>query len=174
MFTLASARFNNETLLSNYKFRLERGIPCLYCAPQPMSPKIKKNSLVIVIEMNNELNQVEGIGLVKNSIINLDRYFKVHANANFNRYIFKGNYHINREELIRYNSKIIEILDNLLFKGKTHLKRGAGITTITPKLLKNEKCEGLDIKLLIKDMFLNIFNSIKIEDNIEDNNIKNI
>jgi hypothetical protein len=112
--------------------------------------------------MNNELNQIEGIGLIKNTI-QYDKYFKVYQDCNLNRYVFKGKYRINREELIRYNSKLVEILDNILFKGKTHLKRGSGITTITDKLLKNERCEGLDIKSIIKEIFINDFN-------IENNN----
>jgi hypothetical protein len=56
-------------------------------------------------------------------------------------------------------------LDNLLFKGKTHLKRGSGITTITEKLLNNDRSEGLDIKSIIKDIFINIFSSDSMEDN---------
>ena len=129
-----------------------------------MSPKIKSDSLVFVVEMNNELNQIEGIGLVKNTV-KLDKYFKVYNTCNFNRYVFKGNYRIEREELLRYNSQLVEILDDILFKGKTHLKRGAGITTITDKLLKTERCKGLDIKIIIKEIFIKNFSSENIEDN---------
>lgn len=59
---------------------------------------------------------------------------------------------------------MVEILDNILFKGKTHLKRGSGITTITDKLLKNERCEKLDIKSIIKEIFINNFNTENIEE----------
>ena len=164
MFTLASTRFNNSTFEENEKYRIKTNNACVYCSPQRMSPKIKTDSLVFIVEMNNELNQIEGIGLIKNTL-NLDKYFKVYETCNFNRYVFKGNYRISREELIRYNSKLVEILDNILFKGKTHLKRGSGITTITEKLLKNDRCEGLDIKSIIKDIFINTFSSESIKDN---------
>ena len=164
MFTIASTRFNNSTLAENLEYRIKTNNACIYCSPQRMSPKIKADSLVFIVEMNNELNQIEGIGLIKNTI-RLDKYFKVYEDSNFNRYVFKGNYRINREELIRYNSKLVEILDNILFKGKTHLKRGSGITTITEKLLKNDRCEGLDIKSIIKDIFINTFSSESIKDN---------
>ena len=164
MFTIASTRFNNSTLAENLEYRMKTNNACVYCSPQRMSPKIKVDSLVFIVEMNNELNQIEGIGLIKN-VVKLDKYFKVYEDCNFNRYVFKGNYRISREELIRYNSKLVEILDNLLFKGKTHLKRGSGITTITDKLLKNERCEGLDIKSIIKSIFINAFNSENIENN---------
>lgn len=164
MFTLASTRFNNSTLAENLEYRIKTNNVCIYCSPQRMSPKIKIDSLVFIVEMNNELNQIEGIGLIKNTI-KLDKYLKVYDTCNFNRYVFKGKYRVDREELIRYNEKLVEILDNILFKGKTHLKRGSGITTITDKLLKNERCEGLDIKEIIKKIFINMFSSKNIEDN---------
>jgi hypothetical protein len=163
MFTIASTRFNNSTLAENLEYRIKTNNACIYCSPQRMSPKIKTDSLVFIVEMNNELNQIEGIGLIKNTIQH-DKYFKVYQDCNFNRYVFKGKYRINREELIRYNSKLVEILDNILFKGKTHLKRGSGITTITDKLLKNERCEKLDIKSIIKEIFINDFNTENIEE----------
>ena len=164
MFTLASTRFNNSTLAENFEYRIKTNNACIYCSPQRMSPKIKSDSLVFVVEMNHELNQIEGIGLVKNTV-KLDKYFKVYNTCNFNRYVFKGNYRIEREELLRYNSQLVEILDDILFKGKTHLKRGAGITTITDKLLKTERCKGLDIKIIIKEIFIKNFSSENIEDN---------
>ena len=164
MFTLASTRFNNYTLEENEKYRIKTNNVCIYCSPQRMSPKIKVDSLVFIVEMNNEVNQIEGIGLIKNTV-NLDKYFKVYETCNFNRYVFKGKYRICREDLIRYNSQLVEILDDILFKGKTHLKRGAGITTITDKLLKTERCKGLDIKMVIKEIFITIFSSESIEDN---------
>ena len=55
---------------------------------------------------------------------------------------------MDRETLIRYNKPLIDILEYVLFKEKSHLKRGSGFTTITQKLLsskKNEKCKNLNI-----------------------------
>jgi hypothetical protein len=166
MFTLASTRFNNSTLEENEKYRIKTNNACIYCSPQRMSPKIKTDSLVFIVEMNNEINKIEGIGLIKNSV-KFDKYLKVYETCNFNRYVFKGKYRICREELLRYNCQLVEILDDILFKGKTHLKRGAGITTITDKLLKTERCKGMDIKKNIKEIFINTFSS----ENIEDNNL---
>jgi len=163
MFTLASTRFNNSTLEENEKYRIKTNNACIYCSPQRMSPKIKTDSLVFIVEMNNELNQIAGIGLIKNTV-KFDKYLKVYETCNFNRYVFKGKYRIEREELVRYNSELVKILDDILFKGKTHLKRGAGITTITDKLLKNERCKGLDIKKNIKEIFITTFSSENIED----------
>ena len=157
MFTLASTRFNTSTWVENIEYRkINNFNGCVYCSPQPMTQQICPDSLVFVIEMNNSLNRIEGIGLVKNSV-RLDKYFKVYEAGNFNRYVFRGKNRIDREELSRYNNKLVNILDHILFKGKTHLKRGGGITTVTDKLLKNEICEGLDIKLIIRDIFKMVF-----------------
>ncbi len=66
MYTIVTTRFNNETLESNYAYRRKHGFACMYCCPQELSPKIHYNTPVFVIEMNNQKNQIEGIGLIKN------------------------------------------------------------------------------------------------------------
>ena len=157
MFTIVSTRFNNETWQQNVSFRKQYNYPgCIYGVPQPMSNKIESESAVFVIEMNNSLNKIEGIGLLKN-IIYLDKYYKVYDTGDYNRYIFKGKYHLNRDEIININSKLVELLDYILFKEKTHLKRGIGFTTIPNKLLNHEKCKDFDIKNEIKSLFVRVF-----------------
>jgi hypothetical protein len=158
MISVVSTRFNNETYQENkeYKVKKNMGIyACIYCAPQPMSPKIIPESLVFVIEMNNTLNQVEGIGLIQN--IPLINSYNVYDMRNFNRYIYKGNYRINRDELLEKNEKIMLILDYILFKEKTHMKRGSGFTRVTEKLWNHPKCEKIDIPLWIRRVFLEKF-----------------
>ena len=74
MFTVVSTRFNTETYQENKEYRTKNNMgifACIYCAPQPMSPKIVPESLVFVIEMNNTINQVEGIGLIQNIPLNM-------------------------------------------------------------------------------------------------------
>jgi hypothetical protein len=121
MFTVVSTRFNEITYQENKEYRVKNNMgifACIYCAPQPMSPKIVSESLVFVIEMNNTLNQVEGIGLIQN--IPLINMYNVYDMRNFNRYIYKGKYRINRDELIEKDVKIIEILDYILFNFKDY------------------------------------------------------
>jgi hypothetical protein len=157
MFTIVSTRFNNETWEQNVNFRKKYNYSgCIYGVPQPMSNKIKLNSPVFVVEMNNSINKIEGIGLLKNNIY-LDKYYKVYDAGDYNRYIFKGKYRIDRAELISISSKLVELLDYILFKGKTHLKRGIGFTTIPDKLLNHEKCSGYDIKNELKKLFTRTF-----------------
>lgn len=167
MITVVSTRFNTETYQENKEYRTKNNMgifACIYCAPQPMSPKIIPESLVFVIEMNNTMNQVEGIGLVQN--IPLNNMYNVYDMRNFNRYIFKGNYRINRDELIEKDGKIIEILDYILFKEKTHMKRGSGFTRVTDKLWKHRKCEEIDIPSRIRKVFLEKFSN-KVENTLE-------
>lgn len=157
MFTIVSTRFNNETWEQNINFRKKYNYSgCIYGVPQPMSNKIKLNSPVFVVEMNNSINKIEGIGLLKNNIY-LDKYYKVYNAGDYNRYTFKGKYRINRDELLNINSKLVELLDYILFKEKTHLKRGIGFTSIPDKLLNHEKCHEFDIKNEIKNLFVRFF-----------------
>ena len=162
MFSIVTTRFDDYTWSENINFREKNNLPgCIYGSPQPISPKIIQDSLVFVIEMNNSTNQIEGIGAIKNTI-RLDKYFRVYETGNFNRYVFRGKHRISRDTLLKLNEQLVTILDYILFKEKTHLKRGAGFTQIPEKLLKHKKCENMDILNTIKEMFLQLFD-ISIE-----------
>lgn len=153
---LASTRFNNDTWNENQRFREKNNLHgCIYCSPQTMSAKIEWGSIVFIVEMNNSTNEIEGIGIVKNKPIT--ERGGIYETLNFNRYVFIGEYRINRDVLIRYQPKIVEALDHILFKEKTHLKRGCGITRIPEKLLKHRICEGIDIKKEISRVFIQQF-----------------
>ena len=150
--TLASSRFNQQTWSENCSYRERKNLQgCIYCAPLQMSPKIPQNSLVFVAEMNNSRNKIEGVGLVHNTI-QYDKYF-VYDNGNYNRYIYKSNYRIDRSELKYYNPTIVKALDHILFREKTHLKRGSGITVVPEKLMKHDACAGLNIKEELTSIF---------------------
>jgi hypothetical protein len=152
MIKIVSTRFTNKTLSENRDYRSKHGIPCIYGSPQEFSPKILYNTLIMVVEMNNELNQIEGIGLIYNHP-NMEKYYNIYSDGNYNRYIYKSNYFIDRDILVRYNPKIVSIFDYILFKEKTHLKRGTGFTTIPEKLLHHKVCETMDILNELKYLF---------------------
>lgn len=158
MYTVVSTRFNNETWEENKQNRERRNIGCLYGSPQEMSPKIDLNSPVFVVEMNNSINKIEGIGLIKNKP-DVEKHYRMYVEHNFNRYVYIGNYHVSRELLIEYNEPLVDALDYILFKEKTHSKRGAGFTTIPEKLLKKKICENINIKKDIREIFLYHFKS---------------
>ena len=150
--TLVSTRFNESTWSQNQAYRTKHNC-CSYSAPAPMSPKIPNESLVLVVEMNNTRNRIEGVGLIRNSPL-LDRYYKTYDYFDYNRYFYKSNYHVSRETLMEHNARLVETLDYILFKEKTHMKRGSGFTTISQKLLGHERCNGMDVKNEIKGVFL--------------------
>ena len=166
---IVSTRFTNITLKENREYRSKQNAPpCIYASPQTMSPKILLDSILFVVEMNNDMNRVEGIGLIRNHP-HMDKYYKVHHDANYNRYIYKSNYFIDRDTLVRHNPFLINTLDYILFKEKTHLKRGIGFTTIPEKLLKHEKCENMNVVEEIRTLFLTIFENMDVVENDSEN-----
>ena len=165
MFSVVTGRFNSETLISNYEYRRRHNLKCMYCCPSQLSPKIKYNTLVFVIEMNNSTNMIEGIGLIKNKP-ETERYYKVQLDGNTNRYIYISKYFIDRKIIEDLNPHLVQILEQILFKGKTHSKRGSGLTIIPEKVLKLDICKDINIKKDIKDIFMNTFSSENIENNL--------
>jgi hypothetical protein len=153
MFTIVTGRYNNETWISSNEYRLKKNIACIYAPPVKISEKIDYNSPVFVIEMNNQLNEIIGIGLIKNKLVT-DKAHKVHKDTNCNRYIYIGNHHISRELLNEYNEELVFVLEQILFKGYTHSKRGIGLTKIPETVLNSDICEDIDIKKEIKKIFI--------------------
>ena len=162
---LSTTRFDEITWQENCVYRKKHNLSGpIYCAPMKMRETIPVDTLVFVIEMKNlkkkkktdSGGQIEGIGLIKNRHIPLEDRVKycVYEEGNFNRYIYKGEYRIDREILQNYNVKLVEFLDYILFTGKTHLKRGNGFMQVPDKLIKKT-----DINILecIKEIFLQHF-----------------
>jgi len=158
MIPLLTTRFNNETWNENEEYRSKKfkesfSHMCLYPVPQKMAYWVCPNNICFIVEMNNSSNKIEGIGIIRNKI-ETDYYYHVYKECTFNRYVYKGKYRLSREQLINYNSDIVHILDNILFKGKTHLKRGIGFTAITDKLQRNPVCSEHNLSEEIKQIFL--------------------
>ena len=163
MITIVTSRFNNDTWRENCEYRSRLKIQgCIYCSPQQLSTKIHPNSLVFVVEMNNSTNEIQGIGLVFNKI-QFDRYYKVYQIGNYNRYTYKGDYYLDRASLTNYCPAVVCILDYILFKEKTHLKRGSGLTQIPDKLLMHPRCNSMDIMKEIKQVFQQHYATIPIQ-----------
>ena len=152
MHTLVTSRFTNDTIETNRNYKQKKNIAgCIYGSPQEMSPKIMYDSLVFVIEMNNDTDKIEGIGLIRNKPY-LDRYYRIYEYGDYNRYIYKSEYRIDRTTLWEHNSALVKVLEYVLFGEKTHLKRGSGFTTVTQKFLKSkthEKCQKLVLDKMI-------------------------
>ena len=174
MISIVTTRFNNETLETNYAYRKKKEFKCMYCSPTEITSKIPYNEPVFVIEMNNETNEIAGIGLIKNSIVK-NKYFKVHKDANTNRYTYVGKHFLDREKINEVNTLLVYILETILFKGKTHSKRGAGLTLIPQKVLELDICKRMDIKKEIKNIFVHYFREkVNKKNHNNDNNDNNI
>lgn len=176
MFYLVVTKFNDETFEQNYTYRLKHKLNgCIYGVQHCMSPKIELNASVFIVEMNNSSNKIEGIGFAKN-YPNSEKKYKIYKDPNYNRFIYIGKYRLSRQELLCYDSELVEILDYILFKEKTHLKRGSGFMTIPEKLLRHVKCNNKNIKNDVKNLFQRLFCQNIIDnskENIEHNKIIN-
>ena len=153
---LASTRFNNTTYAENINYRITNNEKLIYGTNIRIQEKYPFGSLFYVIEMNNEENRIEGIGLIKNSLIT-DKKHNIYSIGDYNRYIYRGKYWISREKLMQYNNDLVEIFDTILFKGKSHLKRLSGISVITNKLFTNWPYEEKNLKENIKRIFIQEF-----------------
>ena len=132
-FHIGTARFNNKTYLENLKWKeRKRWNGCIYGFDKKISTNIKKNDYIFVIEMNNDKNQIMGIGLIQNIYIPSNRT-RIYESQTWNRYVYKGNYHISRETLIKTekNQKILQLLETILFYGYNHFKRGQGCSILS-------------------------------------------
>ena len=160
MFYIAGTRFNNLTYKENIDYRNKNQEEVIYGAALKIRNIYSHGSLIFVAEMNNETNKIEGIGLIKNLLVS-DKRHKIYENNDYNRYIYRGKYWLNRNQIENFDKEIIEILDNILFKGKSHLKYRTGITIITEKLFTHWNYELRTLKNKIKYLFIEYFNLIK-------------
>lgn len=147
MVFICTTRFNTETLQQNcaWRRRNQKMDECVYGSPIPLKHAVRENAWMIVLEMQNDVNKIVGIGLVKN-IPNLPGVPIPHNSGskgsgalkpsvyncgNYNRFIYQGAYRIdllsNEIELTREEQLVIKMLELALFYGPNHSKRGKGI-----------------------------------------------
>jgi hypothetical protein len=70
MYYLATTRFNKDTLEQNIMWREKNEWKgCIYGIPMKMSETIPYGSTVFILEMNNDINKIVGIGLIKNNVV---------------------------------------------------------------------------------------------------------
>jgi len=166
MFHIASTRFNNKTYRENITYRANNNEKVIYGTDIKINEKYTLGCLIFVIEMNNEKNKIEGIGLIRNTIIHDDKKTKIYENPDYNRYVYRGDYWVNRETILSINKEIAEICELILFTGKSHMKRVSGISVLTEKLFTNWAFELKDLKQNIRDMFLLLFGNLQSNTNL--------
>lgn len=143
-----------DTWEENMAYRKKKNIACIYCSPHKISEAIPIDSILFILEMNNDLNKIMGIGMIKNHPI-CGKY-SLYKDGNFNRYVYTGKYRIDRDDMTEKEEEIMKALDILCFTGNTHLKRGKGITAYPPYMLF--KCHHIiDLVSFISDTFKSHF-----------------
>jgi hypothetical protein len=150
MYYLTTTRFDENTWNENKIFRKMKNISCIYGTPMRIKSSIPVKSDLFVIEMNNTTNKIKGIGLIIN-YVHVNNKFKIYKDNNYNRYIYCGNVRLNIIELSESEKEIMNILEQLLFKGSKHCKRAQGICEIPIWLKKNKS--NVDFVNIIKNMF---------------------
>lgn len=151
---IGTTRFNKDTWYSNCRWRENNHwTGCIYGSPTLIKDTIPIKSNVYILEMNNDDNTIEGIGLIRNTIEKKIQY-KIYDWGNYNRYVYKGIYRIDKSQFNTQEKKVIEILEILLFKGSRHLKRGQGVIFLPEWIINNKH---IDFIKLIKSMFKSRF-----------------
>lgn len=146
-----TTRFTVATFNENQMFRNKNpSIGCVYGSPVMVTATIPIDRPLFILEMNNDTNVIEGIGMVLNHPCS--KSYRVYSRMNYNRFIYIGKYRIDKTEFNENEKEIIELLEAYCFKGLLHMKRGHGITGYTTKLLFNFY-SVIDISKFIKEMF---------------------
>ena len=151
-FYIGTTRFTNETYKENREWREKHNWSgCMYGLNKRIPKSVPHEALIYVLEMNNDTNKIEGIGLIRNYINYKQKAYIYKKDPNYNRFIYNSNHRIDTREIKNTTYlKVIEILENLIFYGAGHYKRGQGITTINWKKLDEKK----------KNLFIMFFNKL--------------
>lgn len=148
---IMTSRFNNTTWYENENYRKNHPtIGCIYCSPDPISENIPEESILFVLEMNNDTNQIMGIGMIEKKLSRKQHY--VYNENNYNRYIHVGKHRISRETMTFEEERIMKVFDILCFTGNRHLKRGQGLKLFPMDMLYRMSYK-LDLVNFIRTMF---------------------
>ena len=148
---LLTSRFNNNTWNENETYRQKhKNIGCIYCSPDIVCSKIPLDTILFILEMNNDTNKIIGIGMIRNRPIS-GKYF-VYDEGNYNRYVFVGRNRISRHDMTEEEDQIMQVFDILCFKGNKHMKRGQGLKSFPVEMLYNCN-KKLDLVNYISEMF---------------------
>ena len=122
-----TTRFNNKSHVEMLSYCDKiKGLKCIYGVPKVISEYVSKDAIMFVLEMNNERNRIEGVGMVKN--MPFPSRYGVYEDGNYNRYSYLGKARIDRTEMTEEEDKVMVDFDTYCFKGKRHQKRSQGIT----------------------------------------------
>jgi hypothetical protein len=153
---IVTTRFNQATWEQNCDWRRQNQWEgCIYGSPTRMKDSIGPGAAVAVIEMNNQTNRVEGIGLLANRVV-CDKRYAIYEWGNYNRFVYRGRYRIDRRDMSDDEAIFIEKMERILFWGLGHLKRGHGMTRLPRKTMERS---DLNVTASINKMFTDRFKS---------------
>lgn len=133
-------RFSDATYNENEKWKDKHGYTFkkrFYNTSIKIKDDIQSNHELIVVEMNITTNKIIAFGLIKN-ICQQWRY-NIYSNNYYNRYTYISSRFMFIEEVSREYHDDIHNLENELFRGKGHMKRGFGIQQVSKKKIKNKE-----------------------------------
>lgn len=155
---LITTRYNNKTADENKIFReknLDIKYKCVYSNDTVIST-ISSNSLLFILEMNNDIDKIIGIGLIKTGKYCDPKYndpkYKLYDNPKLNTFVYTGEQRIDRSEMTESEERVIQILDVLCFTGKRHQKRIKGMS-LFPKLMLEYCNKTINLIDTINEMF---------------------
>jgi len=148
---IGCTRFTTKTYEENATYKQKNNEIAIYGVALKIRKLYPDGSKMYIAEMNNEKNKIEGIGLIVNDLVT--KRHKIYEDNNYNRYIYRGKYWLSREQLAEIDSSILEILDTILFKGKSHLKNRMGISILSDQLFTHWDYTLREIKHKIMSAF---------------------
>lgn len=141
---LSNTTYNeNEVWKDNHGFTFKKRF---YNTSIKIKDNIPLNSEIIIIEMNVTTNKIIAFGLIKN--ISQQWRYNIYSDDYYNRYTYITSKFMFVEEVSREYISELEEVENIVFKGKGHLKRGFGIQEFPKKKIN-------------KHFFDYIYNTIK-------------
>jgi hypothetical protein len=148
---ILTTRFNDSTWNENKEYRLKHPkIGCIYPTPERNSERILPDSILFILEMNNDKNKIMGIGMVRNHAI--IKKHRVYSNENYNRYAYVGKDRIDRGDMTEEENTIMRAFDALCFTGARHMKRLQGIKQFPTDMLY--KCKSIvNLVDFVRNMF---------------------
>jgi hypothetical protein len=148
---IMTSRWNQKTWEENCEYRrMNPQIGCIYCSPTMISQEIPKDATMFILEMNNDINRIMGIGLVRNRHV-LNKYF-VYDNGRYNRFVYISKTRIDRKDMKPDEEQIMKVFDILCFMGNTHMKRGQGLKAF-PREMLYKISQKKDLVEFITNMF---------------------
>jgi len=149
-------RFNDETYKQYVEYcKKYEDIKCIYNAPVKFNDKTRENDNIYVLEMNNSLNKIMGIGRISRRMYS--RKHKMYQDMNYNRYSYEGKQHKHVDNFPDNLREKIEKIEKVIFYTKGHIKRGHGIQCLPLNAYRvcknNDEREDLTLYDVINNYF---------------------